>query len=727
MKRVLTLFTKVAALAVVLVLVFSPLISSIPMASAVVNDCVIGQDILGRNADGTCPQAADGSWKSVPLADVQSGAVAAPASGDKQVADKTGSDFDTQIGYWLAQIVYVFTVPIATVAAYVGSIFLNFAVHISLNSSAYSLDFVSQGWATARDIANMGFIFILIYLAMIIMFQANTSSTMHTLVLVIVVALVINFSFFFVRVVIDGGNILAVQFYNAIVAGSNTPSVGGVSLPSNIAPDLTSSIMQGLDVQHILNTHSFQQFKDKAAESGNFGGGFFGSFIGLSLAYIGISVILCLLAAAFLAAGIKFIMRIVALWFCIIASPLALIAWAVHPLHSYYARWQKALISNTIYPVAFLFIFLMLAKFMGSFKNGFSSTFFETSDTGATGLVWIAGVLANTAVRVGFIVAMIYVAIKASESIGVSGAKAADGIGKRFGGFGLTANSFIARRVFGGAAAALNNSLPTKGRVSSTLKFGSNFVAGNRSFDVRAPLERAGLDLGLGKAVGKGGFNHDEHERKANIGKEADKIVRDQQEHANDPQAEARAQAEYRNSYPGGGAAFDARLAEIPRFIEELKKESTSLAQKGNELSQKNIDTMTDAQKEAHKIDISKNKAAQATAKNSAKAAQKEYNDMVGHGKKEVGDHHKADSQRIAIQLMASGNAAKYLAGRKMLTGKSKDAELMEAVKKATKDDDKEEEEKGGGHSAPAATPAASTASAAPAADHGGGGHPPAH
>lgn len=112
----------------------------------------------------------------------------------------------------------MFTVGLASSLAYVGSSVFNIGVQMSLQSAAYSQLFLTSGWGAARDIANMLFIFILIYIAVTIIYSAETHGTMKTLAAVVVMALLINFSFFITRVVVDAGNILAVQFYNAIPA-----------------------------------------------------------------------------------------------------------------------------------------------------------------------------------------------------------------------------------------------------------------------------------------------------------------------------------------------------------------------------------------------------------------------------------------------------------------------------------------------------------------------------
>ena len=115
-------------------------------------------------------------------------------------------------------VVYYVGPGLATPFAWVGAAFFSIVVQLSLTSSAYALDFLAQGWTVVRDLANMTFIFILIFIALTIMFRAGTPGTIKTLATVVVVALLVNFSFFFTRVVIDAGNLLAVQFYNAIEA-----------------------------------------------------------------------------------------------------------------------------------------------------------------------------------------------------------------------------------------------------------------------------------------------------------------------------------------------------------------------------------------------------------------------------------------------------------------------------------------------------------------------------
>lgn len=415
-KKIFTFFKKLTVFALLFAIILLPFSSiiKIEVAQAKCISTQSGQEVPAQ--DGQCPDWAPG--------DAGEPSMGGNASECNVLGGAIG------IGNCLSGIIYIFTVGLGSGIAWVGATFLNFAVHLSLQSASYALDFVATGWTTARDIANMGFIFILIYLAVTIMFQANTSGTMHTLAGVIVVALLINFSFFFTRVVIDAGNILSVQFYNAIAAKS-------VVVEGTNVPDITRGIMEGVDLQTALNSESFKTFANSYSNAS----GFIPYVISMSFIFISIGAIFFMLAATFLTAGVQFLVRIVVLWFVIIASPLALVARAsgLKQLEHYYHIWQSNLIKHAFYPVAFLFIFWILTSFMGGADatqaGGYLTNLFNdlATKTGSTNFMQEMGIrIAQLCIRLGFVVAMVYLAVRAAGQFGTMGAKAAQNFGQRF-------------------------------------------------------------------------------------------------------------------------------------------------------------------------------------------------------------------------------------------------------------------------------------------------------
>ncbi len=425
-------------------------------------------------------------------------------------------------GICFTNVVYVFTVGLMSVFAYIGAFIFDTAIQITLQSVTYSQYFLTQSWAAVRDLANMIFIFLLVYLAVTVILQAETQGTMKMLAGIIIAALLINFSFFFTRLVIDGGNILATQFYNAIPAptlnssgATGTGTVGAVqsaasSLSSNgNVKDLTRGIMDVVGVQSILGSGSFARFSQQGANE-------FTKIITLVFVYIAVAIILAMLAFTFIAVGVKFLVRIVVLWLAIIASPLAFVFGAMYKKGSadrfnVLSRWGKALIEYAFYPAVFLFIFWIINFFATQLAgNGTSSILANAlNDAGSAAtngqLFTIASAVAGVSVRLGIIVALMYMAMRVSDSFAKTGYQAAD---KTIGLIGNKATTFIGRTVgnatYGAVGLAGRNTIGLAGRtiaasttrgtgvLSKTANRAGGWV-GNRSFDARTSVVRKNL------------------------------------------------------------------------------------------------------------------------------------------------------------------------------------------------------------------------------------------
>ncbi|MES2203112.1 MAG: hypothetical protein V4474_02220 [Patescibacteria group bacterium] len=313
---------------------------------------------------------------------------------------------------------------VATVAAYL----FDYAVQISLSSAAYALDFIAIGWGVVRDIANMSFLFILVYIAFKIMFQSETTGTIRMLTWVVVMALLVNFSFVLTRVAVDTGNILAVQFYNAIQAPLISQTAAG-ALPQNQlsnaavtsgavngnTKDLTAAIMNALNVQSLTNTTNFQSFVQNQGNSPMF------ILIVLSVIYILTGIALYMVGASFLFVGIKFILRVIGLWFLIIGAPIAFITAIFRGKEGgskWFNLWLKYLLKFSAYPAIFLGMFWIQTIFMNEMAAGTPGSLFNgivNTVGGSSGLQSIAAAAANVSVRLGFIVATLWISLKVAD------------------------------------------------------------------------------------------------------------------------------------------------------------------------------------------------------------------------------------------------------------------------------------------------------------------------
>jgi hypothetical protein len=431
-----------------------------------------------------------------------------------------------------AQIIYAVGPGFASWVSSWSAYFLSFIVRLSLQGPIYGLDFLSAGWQLVLSVANMFFILILIRTAFVIMLRAETTRTMQTLAWVIAIALVVNFSFFFTRVIIDAGNILGVQFYNAVTV--NAPMLGANSqtdatqtaAPSNTpaTPDLTAGIANAIGAEKIIGMDSFNQI------SASLGGSSWSTFILLVVIFIFAAVIYWVLAIALLMVGLKFFLRIIGLWLVIVFSPLAFVAQTGAGTRQFFSQWLRTLLGLSMYPAVFLFMFMILNMFAGQLGNGLQN--FLTNPNGqlqgaatATPNTYpLLVLIANVSIRMMFIITLLYVILKVSDwvieqaggfatTLVSRGATAIAGGGLRtaanLGAF--AGRNTVGRVAYGAAQNATFKNFAARSGIGSALWRGTSALS-RATYDVRnAPgASAAGSRIGvLARAsdvnVGRGG------------------------------------------------------------------------------------------------------------------------------------------------------------------------------------------------------------------------------
>ena len=68
---------------------------------------------------------------------------------------------------------------------------------------------MEKGWGAVRDVANIFFILMLLYVAIKTVLSLNVTDNKRLVGVIIIVALLINFSLFTTKVVIDASNIFS--------------------------------------------------------------------------------------------------------------------------------------------------------------------------------------------------------------------------------------------------------------------------------------------------------------------------------------------------------------------------------------------------------------------------------------------------------------------------------------------------------------------------------------
>jgi hypothetical protein len=120
-----------------------------------------------------------------------------------------------------------------------------------------------------RDISNVFFILVLLYVA-IQTILGLSHETKKVVVHVIIMALLINFSMFFTKVVVDSSNMWALVFYNRIDVGNR--DFTGLLKPDAATveqKDFSGGIVQNFDPSKLLSEDFFKVYKTENQAAGS--------------------------------------------------------------------------------------------------------------------------------------------------------------------------------------------------------------------------------------------------------------------------------------------------------------------------------------------------------------------------------------------------------------------------------------------------------------------------
>lgn len=395
--------------------------------------------------------------------------------------------WDWCLASWYHSLIYT---PSAGLLAISGQV-MDVMVGFSLSKDVIDSAFVQEGWKSTRDLANMFFIFILLFVAIATILQLSSYGAKSLLAKLVVVALLINFSLFISRVIIDSGNITAMFFYDAIaMKGVSVPGVhiSGIELKS-----LSAGLVNGVNPQNFASPGLFEKW----AKDGQHLGEMFVAFL------LGTGVNL-VMAWALITIAFLFVARVAILWFLMAVAPLAFVAMILPQTNKLAQKWWGELFSKTFCITVFMFFLWLILVLINSkslekfIENARGGSFFEI----------IVLMMLNFSV----IIVLIVMAKKITEKMcgeieGVSlsiGSKLAGIAGLALGGVG---GGLLRNTVGRGMSALARNekfeNWAGKSRVGGMLHKGTRGIAG-ASFDARK-LPGAGAG-GFGKASGKGGF-----------------------------------------------------------------------------------------------------------------------------------------------------------------------------------------------------------------------------
>lgn len=399
---------------------------------------------------------------------------------------------------WIPGAISIGILKIASLLTYLAGALLNLVVQYSvvdMKANISKAETIDTAWRAIRDVANMAFIFVLLYAAIQTILGIG-KETQKLIVRVIVIAILINFSLFFTKLVIDASNVLAITFYDAIAPGALTGTAEGILGKTGIA----DSLMRPLNLTSIWN----------AAD------GLSGSKL-LTIGVMG-TIVTLIAAFVFFAVAIMFIIRFVVLIFVLILSPLAFVGFILPATEKYRDQWKEALIGQAFFaPIYFLLTWIVIKVSRGLLTGGGDMATALTGTIGSSGQAQAPtpenlGILVNFIVMIVLLIASLIIAKEWAN-------KAPGGVSKltgwamgAAGGATLGVAGRFGRGTLGRAGGAIGESerlkeAAAKGGASgmaARLALATGRKTAKSSFDIR------GTDLGgtleAGKAGGKGGF-----------------------------------------------------------------------------------------------------------------------------------------------------------------------------------------------------------------------------
>lgn len=248
------------------------------------------------------------------------------------------------------------------------------AAALTLSDQVYRSGFINTIWTIVRDFSNVFFILILLYAAFQVILGLGHGGGKKIVASVILIALMVNFSLFISRVVVDAGNVLGLIFYNKISTDHvDYKPVTDPTLTNVPEKDLAGALVSGFEVNNFFSAKFFEGLEGdpKNWETAGCTGGCVGRTINNWLAaslIVTYGLIAYSLAWTFLVVGISFIGRMATLIMLMVISPIAFVTASVPTFKGIdtigFDSWLKKLFKTSFVVAVFMAILYLISEIL---------------------------------------------------------------------------------------------------------------------------------------------------------------------------------------------------------------------------------------------------------------------------------------------------------------------------------------------------------------------------
>lgn len=387
-------------------------------------------------------------------------------------------------------------IPIMTVVAGLlgfAGLILDFIINltvVNLSKHINELESINKIWTVIRDLANMSFIFILLYEGIKMVLGLGGSGIKKVVTNIVIAAVLVNFSLLFTKVIIDASNIVTLGFYRSIVAagaGSIPIGLGGV-------------FMKVLRLSSIYNA------------GGALGAVFGGA--GGSVVLIGNTLFMLVATFVFLAVAVMFVIRYLAFILLLVMSPFFFISTAIPGLNDLKDKYIKTLTSQALFAPAFMlltWVTLTIAADDKFLNTALSTSFIDALTKPGPNTI---GVLVDYILVIGLLIQSLITSKSIATKGGMVTSKYLD-----------KGQAYIGGAIFGGASMAGRSTLgrwgqsvaedkdlkerAARGDIGARLKLSAGNRLATASFDARntSTIEAVTKQTGsFGKAINTKGY-----------------------------------------------------------------------------------------------------------------------------------------------------------------------------------------------------------------------------
>ncbi len=323
---------------------------------------------------------------------------------------------------------------------YLTGIFLSLSINITLHIKEIlegtqqfpgglhtSIDTI---WTTVRDLSSIFIIFSLLYLSIMTILGQSKTGLNQLIVQIFLAGILINFSMFFVKIAVDGSNLVSLQFYNAIA-----PDTAGNLTAQSAFSDggLSNVFMQSLKLPTIYGDKGFLQSANVMSA--------------LGLATVGGIILMVTAGFSFLAAGIAFTIRTAVILFIMALSPLYFAGMIFPDIKAKVSdKLRDLLLSQLMFMPIYLFLMYIALKLI---SDPMFTQIFNVPGSNSFGTLQL-GVILQYTIAIIFINAPLVAAIQFG-GMGMKWAPTGLSISKGVGGF-------LGRNVVGRVARGLGKS-----------------------------------------------------------------------------------------------------------------------------------------------------------------------------------------------------------------------------------------------------------------------------